>query len=153
MNKNNQEINEKDDLESFLSEYTEESNEDFSATDDVLQMSANDKDNANTPKNEKKHNDVKKVIIKKKQMFEIITPNYDEVDLLLFQKVRKKTNLTVQSFAEVLGVTESTVEKWESGECRPHNATLRFYYLLNKKPSLFRFLFDIEMSKLDEESD
>jgi putative transcriptional regulator len=56
------------------------------------------------------------------------------------RQIRLQSNLTLKSFAFCMGVSQKTVESWESGVNAPSGASCRLLQILEKKPNAFREL-------------
>ena len=50
--------------------------------------------------------------------------------------LRQKNNFTQKVLADVLGVTQKAVEKWETGERSPSGTANRLFQLIEKDPSI-----------------
>ena len=61
------------------------------------------------------------------------------------KELRQKLNMTQTVFAEILGVTKKTIEKWEQGKNPVKGCSARLLYALNENPELINmfYLFDI----------
>ena len=53
------------------------------------------------------------------------------------KKIRESIESTQAMFAQIFGVTQSTVEYWESGKNKPNGSALRLLALINKKKVKF----------------
>ncbi|MDR1863845.1 MAG: helix-turn-helix domain-containing protein [Treponema sp.] len=56
------------------------------------------------------------------------------------KQIRLGSNLTLKSFASCMGVSQKTVESWESGTNTPSGASCRLLQILEKKPDALREL-------------
>ena len=77
-------------------------------------------------------------------------PNFDEINYQVFVKeLRNKLNMSQTSFAKALGITPSTVEKWEMGVNKVNNASKRLLYLLDDSPELIEKLYSVNIVKTE----
>lgn len=56
------------------------------------------------------------------------------------RQIRLRSNLTLKSFAFCMGVSQKTVESWESGVNAPSGASCRLLQILEKSPNALREL-------------
>jgi putative transcriptional regulator len=56
------------------------------------------------------------------------------------KQIRLNNQLTLKSFASCLGVSQKTVECWETGTNRPSGASVRLLQILEKKPDALSVL-------------
>ena len=54
------------------------------------------------------------------------------------KELRQKLNMTQTVFAEILGVTKKTIEKWEQGKNPVKGCSARLLYALNENPELIK---------------
>lgn len=59
------------------------------------------------------------------------------------KKLRNDLNLSQKLFAEILGISEKTVEKWEQGKNPVKGASSKLLYLLSKDKNLINELYKI----------
>ena len=52
------------------------------------------------------------------------------------KSIRLKHNLTMQTFADCLGVSRKTVESWERGDNTPSGSSIRLFELLEKNTNI-----------------
>lgn len=50
------------------------------------------------------------------------------------RSIRRKTGLTQDVFASVLGVSVSGLRKWEQGQRQPHGAALTLLHVMDREP-------------------
>lgn len=79
--------------------------------------------------------------------FDVVTPDYDVVDGGYIKNLREGINVTKKVFAQIIGVTEETVDDWENDVKRPNNCALRLLYVLNNHIKITGELFKINMKK------
>jgi len=48
---------------------------------------------------------------------------------LFLQKLRKQKSLTQTELANILGVTDRAISKWENGRCLPENGNVEILFL------------------------
>lgn len=76
----------------------------------------------------------------------LIIPDFDNiVDGSYVKSLRQELNMTQRVFAGALGVSEKTVEKWESGGNPIKGAASRIMYLIKNQPSLMNEIYKIEI--------
>jgi putative transcriptional regulator len=63
--------------------------------------------------------------------------NYSKEEI---KQMRLDNKLTIKTFASCMGVSQKTVESWESGANMPSGASLRLLQILEKKPNALREL-------------
>ena len=66
-------------------------------------------------------------------------PNIEPVPEYSKEKIkelRQKNNFTQKTFADVLGVTKKSIEKWEAGERKPTGSAKRLFQLIEKDPNV-----------------
>jgi putative transcriptional regulator len=63
--------------------------------------------------------------------------NYNKGEI---KHIRLNNNLTMKSFAACLGVSQKTVESWESGTNTPSGASSRLLQILENKPNVLHEL-------------
>lgn len=71
-------------------------------------------------------------IYKKSKKEIILVKNEDKVDGDFVKKLRNDKKLTQKLFAEILGISEKTVEKWEQGKNPIKGTASRLIYILYK---------------------
>ena len=75
----------------------------------------------------------------------IVTPDFDSmINSKFIRKLRKDLNMSQITFAEAIGVSRNTVEKWEMEINKPSGATKRLLFLLEKDKDLITQIFDIQ---------
>lgn len=83
--------------------------------------------------------------IKNANKVKLNIPNFNEIVNKEFAKlVRESFNMTQKVFAASLGVSEKTIEKWESGDNRIKGAAARLLYLLAEEPKLMDKIYSYE---------
>lgn len=76
---------------------------------------------------------------------QIVSPDFDSIiNPKFIKKLRKNLNMSQITFAEAIGVSSNTVEKWEMEINKPSGATKRLLFLLDKNIELTRQIFDIQ---------
>lgn len=61
------------------------------------------------------------------------------------KELRQKLNMTQTVFAEILGVTKKTIEKWEQGKNPVKGCSARLLYALNENPELINMFYVFEI--------
>ena len=61
------------------------------------------------------------------------------------KELRQKLNMTQTVFAEILGVTKKTIEKWEQGKNPVKGCSARLLYALNENPELIKMFYVFEI--------
>lgn len=61
------------------------------------------------------------------------------------KELRQKFNMTQTVFAEILGVTKKTIEKWEQGKNPVKGCSARLLYALNENPELINMFYVFEI--------
>ena len=61
------------------------------------------------------------------------------------KELRQKLNMTQTVFAEILGVTKKTIEKWEQGKNPVKGCSARLLYALNENPELINKFYVFEI--------
>ena len=61
------------------------------------------------------------------------------------KELRQKLNMTQAVFAEILGVTKKTIEKWEQGKNPVKGCSARLLYALNENPELINMFYVFEI--------
>lgn len=74
-----------------------------------------------------------KLKVTKVKIFVEKTPVYNADQI---KELRYKLELTQKYFAELLGVSQRTVEAWESGKNIPNGAAMRLMKIYNDNPNL-----------------
>lgn len=50
------------------------------------------------------------------------------------KRIRKKVGLTQEVFASALGISPSSLRKWEQGQRRPHGAAVTLLRVMDREP-------------------
>lgn len=79
-----------------------------------------------------------------------VTPVETLVDGAFVKTLRDTLNMSQNVFAEMLGVSNKTVEKWERGKHKVKGPDARLLYLLNANPALIKHWY--RFGKVDNDT-
>lgn len=89
-------------------------------------------------------------ILNKAESYSVDFENIDQkVDALFVKKLRDKLNMSQSFFAQVLGVSKKTIEKWEQSVNPIAGMSSRLMYLIDKYPDLINCFYHETYSKGD----
>lgn len=91
-----------------------------------------------------------KELVDKSKKIEVSLADLSKVDNMSFKQLRNDLQLTQSRFADILGVTKKTVEKWEQG-ANPIKGTARsLVYLIMDDHNIIDRLFKVKVTEPNE---
>lgn len=73
----------------------------------------------------------------------------DVVSPMSVKELRAKIGVSQRSFARILGISNKTVEKWESGKNPIIGTAAKLVYILNLHPELVNLIYEFKLSTIN----
>lgn len=74
----------------------------------------------------------------------------DVVSPMNVKELRVKIGVSQRSFARILGISNKTVEKWESGKNPVTGTAAKLLYILNLHPELINLIYEFKITTVNE---